>query len=72
MAKIIWTEPSLDDLDKIADYIALLHPLKDLQITLYLENWFMNWQKHHIGKLWYLHAVYFIDLKKMWFSSFML
>lgn len=23
MAKIIWTEPSLDDLDKIADYIAL-------------------------------------------------
>lgn len=26
MAKIIWTEPSLDDLDKIADYIALDKP----------------------------------------------
>ena len=26
MAKIIWTEPSLDDLDKIAGYIALDKP----------------------------------------------
>ena len=27
MAKLIWTEPSLQDLDAIADYIALDNPL---------------------------------------------
>ncbi len=27
MAEIVWTEPALSDLDAIADYIALEHPL---------------------------------------------
>ncbi|WP_449466254.1 type II toxin-antitoxin system RelE/ParE family toxin [Stenotrophomonas humi] len=27
MAQIVWTEPALSDLDAIADYVAIEHPL---------------------------------------------
>lgn len=33
MAEIVWTDPALTDLDAIADYIALEHPLAARQLV---------------------------------------
>ncbi|GEM_PF-1398021 len=33
MAKVIWTEPAVSDLDAIADYIALDNPLAAAQLV---------------------------------------
>lgn len=33
MAKIVWTEPALSDLDAIADYIALDNPVASSQLV---------------------------------------
>ena len=39
MAQIIWTEPALDDLNHIAEYIAVSHPFAARQLVEKVFNY---------------------------------
>ncbi len=83
MARIVWTEPALNDLDEIAEYIAiddldaakrlvasvfqLVERLKDHPIR---EEFRPNCQAQSIGKLSCLLAGFFIVVKRIGFTSF--
>lgn len=46
MAEVIWTEPALNDLDSIADYISLDNPIAARQLVQRIFNHVAQLERH--------------------------